>query len=161
MDMLVRLYSLGDIEKFERRISSQGIKIRRAMAHERDAVVDWVQENFEKERRAWGGEAAVAFSGTPSRCYIAVKDGAILGFACHDVTAKGFFGPLGVSEYARGNGVGAALLCVSMRSMAAEGYGYSIIGGVAEAGRGFYQNVVGATEIAASTPGVYPSKPLI
>jgi GNAT superfamily N-acetyltransferase len=160
MDMLVKLYSLGSIDTYEARIAIESIEVRRALAHERDAVIDWVRRNFEKERRAWGSEAAAAFSRTPSSCHIAVRDSEILGFACHDVTARGFFGPTGVAKSSRGIGVGAALLRVALQAMAAEGYGYAIIGGVSESGLGFYRNVVGATVIADSTPGIYPSNPL-
>ena len=75
------------------------------------------------------------------------------GFACYDTTAKAFFGPTGVLERERRQGIGTALLLVTLRAMAAEGYAYGIIGGVGPAD--FYAKAVGAVPIASSTPGIY------
>jgi hypothetical protein len=53
----------------------------------------------------------------------------------------------------RGNGIGKALLLVSLEGMREMGYAYGIIGGteVTE----FYIKACGATVIEGSTPGIY------
>ena len=79
----------------------------------------------------------------------------MLGFACHDTTAPGFFGPTGTAETARGRGIGAALLASTLQAMRMDGYAYAIIGGVGEHVRGFYEKTVGAVVIDGSTPGIY------
>ncbi|OAP39173.1 GNAT family acetyltransferase [Sinorhizobium glycinis] len=146
-DMLVRLYALP-----EGRASRLGteVTIRRALAAERRTVVAWIEERF---GALWAGEAEAAFSSTPTRIHIALCKGELAGFACHDVTALGFFGPTGVDEAMRGRGIGEALLLESLFAMRAAGYAYAIIGGVGPAE--FYARAVGAVEIPDSTPGIY------
>ena len=46
----------------------------------------------------------------PARCFVAVQAGGMVGFACHDVTSRNFFGPEGVAVQSRGKGIGRALL---------------------------------------------------
>ncbi len=139
-------------------VRKKGITIRLAMAYERDVVIDWVREVFEPGAPGWAGECAVALSTVPATCYIATRDGELLGFACHDATAKGFFGPTGVDAQVRGLGVGAALLVASLVAMRDSGYGYAVIGGAGDDVIGFYKKVVGAVEIADSVPGIYKDK---
>ena len=155
MDMLVPLYRLDGVAERVAGVRKQGITVRLAMAYERDAVIDWVRQVFEPEAPGWAGECAVALSSVPATCQIATRDGALLGFACHDATAKGFFGPTGVDEQVRGQGIGAALLVASLAAMQGSGYAYAVIGGVGEHVQSFYEKVVGAVEIANSVPGIY------
>lgn len=77
----------------------------------------------------------------------------MIGFACYNATAKGFFGPTGVSPEARGLGAGKALLIAALHAMREDGYGYGIIG--AAGPTEFYAKTVGATEIPDSVPGIY------
>lgn len=146
-DMLVRLYALPAEPQSKLGL---GVSIRRAMAPERRLVVSWIERTF---GAGWAGEAEAAFSSTPTRMHVAVHDGKIVGFSCHDVTALGFFGPTGVDESMRGQGIGEALLLASLTAMREAGYGYAIIGGVGPAK--FYERVAGAVEIPDSTPGIY------
>lgn len=88
MDMLVRLYDLPDIEEDLRRLEREGFLIRRPGAYERHLVADWVGRNFSPK---WVSEAKVAFGRQPISCYIATREKKILGFACYDVTARGFW----------------------------------------------------------------------
>src|SRR6185436_999147 len=76
----------------------------------------------------WASEASLGLNQMPVTVWIAVKDNLLLGFACHDTTAKGFFGPTGVSEDARGQGIGEALLMATLRGMREAGYAYAVIG---------------------------------
>jgi len=89
----------------------------------------------------------------PSGCFVAVKDAAIIGFACIDATAKGFIGPMGVSEAARGCGVGKALMITAFEQMYALGYAYAIIGGAGPVE--LYKRWVNATPIENRTMGIY------
>lgn len=155
MDMLVPLYRLADVDERLDGVRERGISIRLAMAYERDFVIDWVREVFEPEAPGWAGECAVALSSVPATCHIATRNGELLGFACHDATARGFFGPTGVDEQVRGQGVGAALLIASLAAMRDSGYGYAVIGGAGDDVTGFYKTVVGAIEIDGSEPGIY------
>ncbi|MCP4723266.1 MAG: GNAT family N-acetyltransferase, partial [Desulfobacteraceae bacterium] len=81
------------------------------------------------------------------------KDRQILGFACHDTSMKNFFGPVGVSQGARGRGIGTALLLACLHAMVSAGYAYAMIG---DAGTpNFYEKRVNAHVIPGSTPGPY------
>jgi GNAT superfamily N-acetyltransferase len=149
-DMLVRLYDIPDVTGRLAALREKGIGIRRAMAHEKHDVVEWVRSAFGP---GWAGECDVAFANQPISCYIATEQGLIRGFACYDSTCKDFFGPMGVLEANRGSGIGAALLLSCLHAMSAQGYAYAIVGGV---GPGeFYARTVGAVPIAGSTPGIY------
>ena len=150
-DLLVKLYdireNLGDVKKLE----EAGIRVFRPMAPNRKNVLDFVAEHFGDK---WAGECACAFSRSPIACYIAAKDKEIIGFACYDATAKGFFGPIGVRKDRRAARVGASLLRACLLAMRQDGYGYAIIGG----GHGvfaFYHKEAGAVLIEGSDPGVY------
>lgn len=149
-DMLVKLYALPPLEAALGRQAEQGITIRRAIAPEKHLVLAWVRQHFSE---FWVSEADSAFANQPVSCWLAVEGLTLIGFACYDATAKGFFGPMGVSEAARGRGAGAALLIACLHDMRAQGYGYGIIGGVGPAD--FYTRIVGATLIEDSTPGIY------
>jgi GNAT superfamily N-acetyltransferase len=143
-DLLVKLYGLPP----ERTVA--GVDIRRALPPEKHAVGAWVGATFGPR---WSSEGSVAFSGHPIGVHIAVVDGELIGFACWDATARGFFGPEGVAEAWRGKGVGAALLLQCLHAMRAHGYAYAIIGGVGP--RAFYEKIVPVMEIPGSSPGIY------
>jgi predicted N-acetyltransferase YhbS len=150
IDMLVKLYDRPPADAYARALREAGVVVRAAMAYEREPVVAWVRESFGS---AWASECEVAFVQRPVACRIAVADGCVVGFACHDCTCANFFGPMGVAPSMRGKSVGSALLLACLHAMAARGYAYAIIGGV---GNGdIYRKVAGAVEIAGSSPGVY------
>ncbi len=149
-DMLVKLYELPEVQPHIRKLREQGVVIRIAMPYEKQQVVEWVRDTFGDP---WAGECDVAFGNRPISCLIATENGRITGFACYDSTCRDFFGPMGVAEQARGQGIGRALLLSCLHTMAAIGYAYAIIGGVSSAE--FYREVVGAIEIEGSSPGIY------
>jgi predicted N-acetyltransferase YhbS len=150
MDMLVKLYDLPPSADAFARLREQEIEIRRALAPEKHKVVDWVRETFSE---GWASETDVAFARQPVSCFIAVKDGRIVGFACHDATCRNFFGPTGVDQALRKSGVGTGLLFACLEAMREQGFGYAIIGGVGPAQ--YYAKTVGAMLIERSEPGVY------
>jgi ribosomal protein S18 acetylase RimI-like enzyme len=155
MDMLVSLYSLTGAPGRLLEVQKQGVTVRRPLAHERSTVIDWVGSVFGANAPGWASECAVAFSSVPPNCLIATREGEILGFACFEVTAKGFFGPTGTAPHCRGLGIGGALLVTSLAAMHEAGYAYAVIGGVGDDARDFYEKVIGAVPIADSTPGIY------
>lgn len=150
IDMIVNLYELPDSRELYEKVEGQGIILRRARAYERQSVANWVGEHFSPK---WVSEVKVAMSRQPVTCFIATRDKEILGFACIETTAKGFYGPTGVSEAARGTGIGKALLFQSMEALRESGYVYGVIGGVGP--REFYEKVCNAHEIPNSDPGLY------
>ena len=158
-DLLVRLYDLPEAPSGVK-LRAAGVSIRRALPPERGIVRDWIRQHFDD---MWASEAAVAMSSHPVTTWIAEADGEMLGFACHDATAKGFFGPTGVSEAARGKGIGEALLFATLNGMREAGYAYAVIGDPGPVA--FYQKRLDALIIPDSSPGLYfgmlrPQKPL-
>jgi GNAT superfamily N-acetyltransferase len=149
-DMLVKLYELEDDWSFIGEQKKQGITIRKPIGTEKHFIVDWVKEHF---YGYWAGEADVATSNTPVSCFIAIENGKLIGFACYDATALGFFGPVGVEESCRGRGTGKALLLACLLDMKLKGYGYAVVG-YTEA-LDFYRKAVGAVEIPGSWPGLW------
>jgi len=138
-------------------LSEKGFVIRRAMAYEKHAVVSFVRDHFTASYTGWPSECDVAFSRVPASCLIATHERRIVGFACYDSTFKGFFGPMGVLETFRGQGIGGALLLSTLSAMKGDGYAYAVIGGAGQQG-GFYERVAGASEIAGSERGGYPPR---
>jgi GNAT superfamily N-acetyltransferase len=148
-DMLVRLYALPDLAPALAHCAGQGVAIRRALTAEKAHVTGWVRRHFPSAE----AETETAFARLPVTCFIAVRAQLLLGFACFDATAPNFFGPEGVAESVRGQGVGTALLLAALHAQRAQGFAYAIIGGVGPAA--FYAKVAGAVDIADSTPGIY------
>jgi hypothetical protein len=75
------------------RLGEQGIQIRRALAAEKHKIAAWARENLAE---GWASETEIAFGRKPISCFIAVREGRVVGFACHDATFRNFFGPTGV-----------------------------------------------------------------
>ena len=148
-DMLVKLYELPSLGEALDAMSGQGIAVRRVLAPETPVVIDWVRTNFP----AAAAEVGIACTRMPISCFVAVRDGQIQGFACHDATARNFFGPEAVAAEHRGRGLGRALLLAALHAQREQGYAYAIIGGVGPAD--FYAKCVGAIPIPGSTPGIY------
>ena len=148
-DMLVRLWELPPLEPALAACASHGTTVRRALAPEKPLVLDFARRHF----AAWEAEVDVSFARLPVACFVAVREGAVVGFACHDAIAPDFFGPTGVAEGARGRGAGRALALAALHALRAQGYAYAIVGGVGPAA--FYAKAFGATPIERSTPGPY------
>lgn len=121
--------------------------IKRVLSPSSDKVLAFIGTHFSE---GWVSEAkAGVYSNNPT-CFIAVDGEKIIGFACYDVTAKGYFGPTGVDPEYRGKGVGKALLLKCLVALKEAGYGYAIIGGVAPHNWPFYEKTCGAVTIANS-----------
>lgn len=149
MDMLISQLLLSGPSRHMNHVSET---IRKPIGPEHDLVTAWVAKTFSP---GWASEARVALTNRPVSLFIATRGepSELIGFCCYDATARGFVGPIGVAESARGTGVGAALLRACLADMRAVGYGYAVAGavGVPE----FFRRVAGAVEIADSSPGIY------
>ena len=150
VDMLVRLYSLPTSAELYQSVIDHGVVLRRARAFEKHTVAEFARQHFSAK---WVSEIEVALTRQPVSCFIATREKKILGFACYETTMRGYFGPTGVAEEARGMGLGKALLFKCLESMREMGYAYAVIGGVGP--REFYEKVCGATVIEGSDPGIY------
>ena len=149
IDMLVRLYDLPDSAGLYAKVADEGITLRRARAFEKHTVAAFARTFSEK----WASEVEVALTRQPVACFIATREKKILGFACYDTTMRGFFGPTGVAEDARGLGLGKALLFKALEALRETGHAYAIIGGVGP--KEFYAKACRAIEIPGSDPGIY------
>jgi predicted GNAT family acetyltransferase len=150
IDMLVRLYDLPESRDLYSEVEESGVILRRPGAYEKHLVANFIREHFSPK---WVSEFEVACSRQPISCFIATKDKEVLGFACYETSGKGYFGPTGVAESARGFGLGKALLFKALEALHEDGYSYAFIGGVGP--KEFYAKVVGAVEIPGSDPGIY------
>jgi ribosomal protein S18 acetylase RimI-like enzyme len=150
MDYLVNLSALPADNTSQAAMTEARVTIRRALPPELKLITGWIEDNF---GAGWASEATVAMTRQPPTCFIATRDGALIGFACHEATARGFFGPTGVNENARGIGIGRALLFASLNDLKSLGYAYAIIGDVGPSA--FYEKAVAATPIPNSEPGIY------
>jgi len=149
-DMLVRLYDLPDHSGLVAELRRTGVEIRPALAAEKHIVMDWVRREFGP---GWASECDKAMANTPVSCLLAIEDGRIVGFVCHEAACRDFLGPMGVTPAARGRGIGRALLWSALRAMAASGYAYAVVGDAGPAD--FYAKAVGAEPIPNSKPGFY------
>jgi GNAT superfamily N-acetyltransferase len=148
MDLLVKLYDLDHVRAACR--VPEGVVLRDAMPYERSRVAHWVERRFGDK---WADEARACFSRQPVSCALAVRGDVLLGFACHDATLRGFFGPIGVEADERGRGLGRALAWAAFDGLRRRGYGYAIVGAANSVE--FYVKNFAALPIPDSTPGPY------
>jgi len=152
-DMLIKLYALENDWRFLTGQKQLGIDIRKPIGPENHIILNWVTTHF---GAGWASETAAAISNKPRTCFVAVKKKAIIGFACYDATALGFFGPIGVENEHRKRGTGTALMNACLLDMKLKGYGYAIVGAVENPA--YYKKAVGALEIPDSSPGIYKNR---
>ena len=143
-DLLVNLLKLPAFEGVPQ------FNIRRAQPWELSAVRAFIEANFSA---SWADEISVGFARQPITVFIATMDREIVGFGAYECTRRGFFGPTGVAEAARGKGLGKALLLASLWGLREMGYVYGVIGNAGPVD--FYQKTVGAIIIPGSEPGIY------
>jgi predicted N-acetyltransferase YhbS len=144
-DLLVNLLKLPSRDS-----SDESFVVRRAQPFELTAVREFIERNF---GTPWADEVSVGFAHKPVSVFVATIDRQLVGFAAYECTRRGFFGPTGVVNNARGRGIGKTLLLASLGGLRDKGYVYAIIGGVGPVR--FYQKTVGAIVIPDSEPGIY------
>jgi len=143
-DLLVNLLNLTAFEE------PKDFVVRRAQPFEISAVRSFVARNFSE---SWADEISVGFARQPISVHVATMDHQLVGFSAYECTRRGFFGPTGVLDDARGKGIGKALLLASLWGLREMGYVYAIIGAAGPVH--FYQKTVGAIIIPGSEPGIY------
>lgn len=149
-DMLVHLLNLPPLAPAIARAEEAGVTIRRAQPFEITPVRAFVEASWGP---AWSDEVSVGFANKPVTVYIATLDRAVVGFGAYECTRKAYFGPTGVAESLRKQGIGAALLLACLWGLRESGYVYGIIGGAGPTE--FYARICGATVIPGSSPGIY------
>ena len=142
-DMIVNLTTLDYSFELE-----DGVKLKRAFPADKSRILEFVGKHFSQN---WVNETEYALMQNPPCCFIATREGELIGFACYDASAKGFFGPTGLSESERRHGMGRALLMRTLAAMREAGYGYAIIGWVGDAA-GFYEKCASARYIEGGEP---------
>jgi len=150
-DLLIKLYDLP-LEKYRKERFDGDFKIIRPLSCDKSKVLNFVRKKFNE---SWADECERCFSNVPISCFVSVKDQSIIGFACYDATAKGFFGPIGIEPEERGKEVGTRLLFSCLGDMWDNGYGYAVVGWVDEYQINFYEKSTSATVIPGSSPGIY------
>lgn len=159
-DMLVKLYNVMPDPLLIARLAQQQITLKRVLAPDALRVIRFIEMSAEahwpqESKESWMAECAASMANHPPTCFVAVQQRTLIGFACYNATAKGYFGPMGVLREAQGKGVGTALLITSLLTMWDEGYGYAIIGWPARSAINFYAKTVQAQVIEDSSPGIY------
>jgi predicted N-acetyltransferase YhbS len=149
-DLLVNLLKLPQPQPLLDQSHQNGIIIRRAQPFEITPVRQFIEKSFSV---AWADEISVGLANKPVTVYVATREGRVVGFAGYECTRKAFFGPTGVAETERHQGIGKALLLAALWGLRELGYVYGIIGGAGPVE--FYQATVGAIIIPDSEPGIY------
>ncbi len=145
-DLLAKLYGPREL------VIPQGYVLRRPMASEGSRLKEWVERVFSP---GWASEITPGVSRVPATIIVAVCSDpmAPAGFCAWDCTARGFLGPVGVTEEHRGKGIGRALVVSALNAMEASGYGYAVIGDAGPVE--FFERACGAAVIPGSSPGIY------
>ena len=138
-DLIVNLYEKDYLNDTNVKLKNSDIKIKRILSPNADSLINFVQTHFST---GWTSEVKAGIFKPNPTCFVATHEGQIIGFACYDATAKGYFGPTGVNPEYRGNNVGQVLLLTTLAAMKDAGYGYAVIGGVSEKVQGFYARYV-------------------
>ena len=141
-DMLIPLYRLPDPPPL-----ADGLVIRPVLPPEAHLVIDFVTRDF---HAGWVSECHVGLMAQPCKVLIALQDGKLAGFACFDVTIRGFFGPTGVDPAFERCGIGKQLLLRALSRLRDMGFAYGIIGAAGPVD--FYRKTCGAIEIPDPLP---------
>lgn len=147
-DLIVNLYEQDDFMSNDVTLRNKDIKIKRLLTPNADALVKFVETNF---TLGWASEVKAGIYKENPTCFIATINNEIIGFACYDATAKGYFGPTGVSVKYRGNNIGQILLLTTLNALKSDGYGYAVIGGVANNVADFYGKYVNFIKYESKT----------
>lgn len=92
--------------------------VRRAEPADWPELETFVQARFDE---VWRREARLALHRDRPTAFIAIRNGRIAGFACYGVYRPDWFGPLGVDQESRGEGLGEALLLRCLDDLAEAG----------------------------------------
>lgn len=116
-----------DLSKYECEEVSEGDSIvNRANVYNKEEILNFVRGNFSED---WVESVQNALRNENITLFIATRDEEIIGFSCYDayLNLKGIFGPMGLSQENKNNGIGKKLLHITLQDMKATGYNYAII----------------------------------
>ncbi|RLD14670.1 hypothetical protein DRI50_05055 [candidate division KSB1 bacterium] len=114
-----------DTREEEKKLLGEGIEIRRANYEDREALLEFLHENFD----LWRYEVLNAYNSIPIAIHIAIHQGKIKAFSAHNGNnfGTGWFGPMGTHPDLRGKGIGSILLKRCLQDMKDWGLEKSII----------------------------------
>nr|BFE63797.1 hypothetical protein GCM10020063_083230 [Dactylosporangium thailandense] len=119
----------------EARLDGQGVKVLPAGPD----TASWVRSIW---GNGWAWEVEESLGRDGAGCYVAVRDGEILGFAAYGANRPSWFGPMGTAPAAEGLGVGRVLLRRCLVDQYSLGLRSAQIGWAGPIG--FYSKAVGA-----------------
>ncbi len=119
----------------EERLDGAGVKVMRAGA----GTPGWVRGIWGD---GWAWEVGQSLDRDGAGCWVAVRDGEILGFAAYGANRPSWFGPMGTAPAAEGLGVGRVLLRRCLADQLAGGHRTVQIGWAGPVA--FYAKTVGA-----------------
>ncbi|BCB85534.1 hypothetical protein Psuf_028470 [Phytohabitans suffuscus] len=137
--MTADLTALRPTEATEERLAAEGITVRRAVEGDVPALVKFARANFSD---GWAGEVSDSVGRPGAGCHVALRDGAVLGFAAYGSSRPSWFGPMGTAPAAQGLGIGGVLLRRCLRDQRDTGLQQAQIGWVGPVP--FYASAVGA-----------------
>jgi ribosomal protein S18 acetylase RimI-like enzyme len=111
----------------------------------RAELADWpgleafIERHFSE---VWRYEAGRAVHRPKPTAFLALRAEVIVGFACHGVYRRDWFGPIGTDPDERGSGIGEALLRLCLDDLAERGIAQAQIGWIGP--MSFYSRTVGA-----------------
>jgi GNAT superfamily N-acetyltransferase len=123
------------------RLSAAGIEVRRGEPGDRDALADHVRRLWSD---VWLRETLIAIDRPRPPIFLALRDGAVIGFAAHGVYRPALYGPIATDPVEQGHGVGNVLSRLVLADMAADGVKTAQIGWIAETAIPFYSRTAGA-----------------
>ncbi|MEV6105645.1 GNAT family N-acetyltransferase [Streptomyces sp. NPDC051940] len=119
-----------DTEADVERLAAAGVTVRRMAADDAGlGLLDWIA----RFGGSWAGEAERALAHRTPRGHVAVREGdggapEYVGFACHGVNRRSWFGPMGTEAAERGLGIGTVLLRRCLADQRAAGLAEAEIG---------------------------------
>ena len=125
----------------EARLTAVGVGVRRATTADRPALAELLAARWPP----WEAETDRALAHPTPTLHLALRDGAVVGFAAHDANnvGTGWFGPMGTDPSARGLGIGRVLLWRCLADMRRAGRDRATIAWAAALP--FYEDACGAT----------------
>jgi len=105
-------------EEQESQLSREQILIQRPTKEQKEEVCQWILNAFGP---GWSHETSLGFLNDPVTVWIARARGRVAGFAASRATGRVYFGPTGVGEEHRRQGIGRILVSRCMEDLQRDG----------------------------------------